>query len=426
MQAYWTVNDTVMLNELTLVDVTFQGNYSSFNKMYFQKISKIVLSKYPYCFFLLLLLLIHNTCLAQKLITVSGTTVISTPTTITNVTLNLDQGAFLITNNASLDIENCIINVTMSPTNPYFIFLKTGSLTLKNNVVKITSSNLPLTPLVQSLFYAIQIQQATNVNIIGNQFSVNKYFTIGWFLTYQEFNTTGFNISNNKITNFHGGVYLINSKNGLISHNIFSHISFGNIFVSGNDCIITANTIINSGNNNVGDGIDIIDSDTVTISDNFIGISSCYSILILRAKNLLINNNIIVGGITYGIYIAPNLGFAVDNPSLRTIITNDKFKVSINQNITITNNYLGQNRFGLGAVNVDTLSVHNNSFVQKFNDAPTRIFWTDNTNLLIQVINLTWHNNFYKEAYTQFNVADSSRSQIFVPFPVTGGVVLPP
>lgn len=393
--------------------------------MYFLNRVSSIANAHPFYLFLLLLIIFNNTCLAHKSITLKGTTIINTPTTFSHVTLNLNEGAFLITNNASLDIENCTINVTMSPTNPFFISLLTGSLTLKNNIVRIRSKNLPLTPLDQSLYYAIQIQQGTNVNIIHNIFSVDKFCTVGWLLTNQQFCATNLNVSDNRVENFHGGVYLTNSENVLISHNTFFHVSFGNIYIIGYNSIIKGNTIISSGNNNVGDGIDIIDSDGITVSDNFIGISSCYSILILRSKNILVDKNNIVGGITYGIFIAPNLGLDANHQLLAKIPVNHKSKEALNQNITVTNNYLGQNRFGLGAINVDTLSVHNNTFVQKFTNAASRLFWTDNANLLIDVTNLTWINNYYKEAYTQINAANTTTSQIFLPFPVTGGVVIP-
>ena len=70
------------------------------------------------------------------------------------------------------------------------------------------------------------------------------------------------------------------------------------------------------------------------------------------------------------------------------------------------------------------MNVTNNYFSQRFEDAASRKFWTDNTNLLINVTNLTWTHNFYKEAFTQEEGGDNSKSLNFIAFPQTGGISL--
>lgn len=366
---------------------------------------------------LTIFLLSNNTCLATKSLTINGTRIIDKPTTFSNIILNLDQGAFLIKNNASLDIINCIINVTMTRNNPFFISLLTGNLTLHNNIVNVTAIDLPVTPSTQSLYYAIQIQQANKVNISDNQFAVDKFFSVGWILTHSEFSTSGFQISHNKITNFHGGIYLFNSNNGLISHNLFSHVSFANIWVTSDNCKITDNNIISPGNNFVGDAIDIVDAKNTTIANNFIASPSCYAIFICRAKNALIDNNKIVSGITYGIFIVPTL--STENRDVQIDLTK-----AANQYIIITHNYLSQNRFGLAAKSVHGLFVHDNYYIQRFANDASRIFWTNNDNLFSNIKYFVWSNNFYKEAVTQAIPSNDTNTSTFVVYPRRGGVIL--
>ena len=95
-----------------------------------------------------------------------------------------------------------------------------------------------------------------------------------------------------------------------------------------------------------------------------------------------------------------------------------------NQNITIAKNYISQNRYGLTAIDVDTLIVKENIFIQKFPDNSTRKFWTDNQILLTNVSNLIWKDNLYKEAYSQDNEDENTQSSYFVTFPTYHGVVL--
>ena len=65
----------------------------------------------------------------------------------------------------------------------------------------------------------------------------------------------------------------------------------------------------------------------------------------------------------------------------------------VNGNITITNNYISQNRYGFAADNVDGLKVRNNVFIQRFNDKQTRKFWTNNDILIQNTKRINWGKN---------------------------------
>jgi hypothetical protein len=125
--------------------------------------------------------------------------------------------------------------------------------------------------------------------------------------------------------------------------------------------------------------------------------------------------------------------FLFDTPSSKKPRIYDKYLTNYlnhyhsnqrNTNITVTNNYLSQNRYGFAAQGVDSLFVANNFFIQAFDNSQDRIFWTNNANLIVDVTSLTWTNNFYKEAYSQDVPGDNSKSNALVVFPTTGGVLL--
>jgi len=190
---------------------------------------------------------------------------------------------------------------------------------------------------------------------------------------------------------------------------------------------IANNAIYFSGRNALGNAIDIIDSDDIDISNNIIFTPTSESIAIVLSDHVTIDGNTITGGVTYAINMISNSVFLHKPSNLANLLAWLKKhgpKHANTSNIKITNNFMSQNRYGIAANNVDHLTVTDNYFSQRFEDASSRMFWTDNHNLLRNVTALTWANNYYKEAFTQVNSGDNSLTDNIVPYPATGGVVL--
>jgi hypothetical protein len=378
--------------------------------------------KYIYYCVGFLLLLFNCSAYADV---IAHNTVISSPTTFSNTTLDMSHGNFIVQNGASLTIENCTINGTISSDNPTLISVQLGSVNLKNNTVVISSVGIEPNPKLEASFYAIKVGRASG-QISGNSFIVDKQFTVGLFTTSTILPARNFIITGNSFQNFHGVLYLLNSSNTIIDNNVLRLNSSGNIVIVGNKSKITNNAIYFAGLNQLGDAIDLVGADDVTLAKNNIFTPTSEGISIVLSSNVLLDSNIITGGITYGIYLYSNADL-LDPHKFAGLIVAKLNKKSIlrtnNENITIRNNALGQNRYGIAATDVNNLVVSNNYFTQRFNDAASRQFWTDNTNLLKNVTGLVWENNLYKEAFTQVNGGDNSMTQI-VPFPASGGVVL--
>lgn len=372
----------------------------------------------------LLLLLITHASFSQA-IPISREFIIDKDTLYKNVILDLSHGSFLIKENATLTIEGCTVNGTISPNNPLLINVIQGKLILKKNKFNIRSLNIPPKPINPSVYNVINISRGT-LNIISNYFFINTPYTVS-LLTTGVFYTTDFIFNYNRIYNFHGGILLRNSHHAIIYNNKFSHVSTSNIFLI--ECskhLIKKNSLLFPGNNNVGDGIDIVDSKNIMINDNYIASGSCYSLVVLRGQNISIDHNKILNGITYAIYISPAIerinyfNIALSGLVGPSTMEDDYYA---NKSINITNNYLAQNRYGLSASNVDGLHVTNNFFIQRFANNNSRQFWTNNDNLLHSVINLDWDANYYKEAYTQDMDEDNKHASSLIDFPIRGGVV---
>ena len=130
--------------------------------------------------------------------------------------------------------------------------------------------------------------------------------------------------------------------------------------------VIERNSILFPGNNNIGDGIDLIATDEVTLAHNNIFSGSCYSIIIIKSKNITIDGNRIINGITYAIAIMSSLGITDPHQvHLKNLLQNTNINLTTlndNQHIQITNNYLSQNRYGVSAKNVEGLMVKKNIF----------------------------------------------------------------
>ena len=386
----------------------------SIRRMFLIKNSVITLSG-------LIILLFQPTAEAKKIF---SDTIISKDTVYQNASIDLNSGSFQIINNATLKIENSTINGTISADNTAFFKVTNGKLILKNSMFNINSVRLPAVPDLPAIYYSINVLQGS-VDIDNNKFFTNKDYTVG-FLTTNRLATTGFKITNNEFHRLHGGILLRNATHAVIENNKFDHVSSSNIFlIDSSDHLIKRNTILFSGNNNVGDGLDITDSANITITQNYIASGSCYSMMVLHGKNINITDNKILSGITYAISIAGSIGEkTASDQYLLKLIGNRATRVAGNENITITHNYLSQNRFGITTDNTDRLIVKNNLFIQRFADNNARKFWTNNDILIKNTVNVSWEDNLYKEAYSQDPQGDNSLSGKTVSFPLHGGVIL--
>lgn len=370
----------------------------------------------------LLLIIISNTCFAVTVV-IKPNTIISTSVNYSGVTLDMTYGSFIIKNKATLKIENCVVVGTLSSINPQLITVDIGKLELINNKFNINASNIPPHPTTQSLHYVIQIAQGS-VNMNNNIFSIKQPFTVGLLVTSASIPTTGFNITNNTFENFHGVLYLIATDNALISGNTFLTNTYGNLVNIGNNSQIIKNKIFFSGNNHLGNSMDIIDSENITISQNELYTPTCHGIYVLNGHDIIIDGNKIFGGITYAMNILSYPETVLSDDYVKNILFSHTMKNLISNNITIKNNFMSQNRYGIAASDVDGLTVKDNIFIQRFVNNNSRIFWTNNATLLQNISNSVWANNLYKEAYTQDSIGDNSNSLNFVPFPATGGVSL--
>lgn len=353
-------------------------------------------------------------------------TIISTPTTYSNTTLDMSHGNFIVKNGATLTIENSTIDGTLSGVNPSLISVELGELKLIKNQVNITAPTVSQNPKGEASFYAIRMGRST-LTLRGNTFVTDQPYTVGLLSTSVILPTKNISIINNSFEKFHGVLYLLNAHTATIDNNSFKLNSSGQIVLVGENAAITNNSLYFPGTDQLGDAIDVIASKNVNVIKNQIFTPTSIGIAITLSHDVLLDNNVITGGITYAINILSYSALKIKNNFSAKIIEKlDKsvfHNLSSTSDITIRNNYLGQNRYGLTAVDVQNLIVENNFFTQRFEDAEKRKFWTNNDILLKNIIGLTWVNNYYKEAFTQVNGGDNSMTQ-FVPFPVSGGVVL--
>lgn len=375
----------------------------------------------------LFLLTISHLVYAQTII-IKPRTIISFPKTYNNVTLDLTNGSFIIQNNASLTINDSNIIGTISPSNPILFTVDGyGTLNMNNSQVTITAKGINPHPMTQALQYVIQTALGT-VNLIGNSFSIDKSFTAGLLITTSNIPTKNFKLQNNTINNFHGVFYLLNNYNALITGNQLTKNSYGHIVITGQNAIITNNTISYSGNDHLGNAMDIIGSKNILINKNLLLTPTCHGIYVLSSDAVTIDNNLIFGGITYAMNVLSVPELLRDEGKVdqyvAQLITDLKINALASDNITISNNYMSQNRYGVAVSDVSHLTVQNNIFIQRFSDNTSRKFWTDNSILLKNITTLIWTNNLYKEAFTQAIDGSNAKSFTLVPFPQTGGVVL--
>jgi len=352
-----------------------------------------------------------------------GNQVINTATTYNNTDLDLTDGRFTINTGGTLTIQNSTITMTISPTNPFLIQMNDGNLNFNNNKVIVKVSNIAQTPNTDALYRLINVTKG-GVNITTNTFNIDTPYTVGLFLTQNNV-TSGYKINQNIINNFHGGIYLMNSNNAEVNGNEFTNVSFSNIFYSGNLSKFMRNIFSFPGNLQLGNAIDIVNSEGLTISHNVITSGSNYGISIIGGNKIFIEHNKITDGKSYAIIIlTPESSLIRNNKYLSQLLPGKKQKFNQNSNISITNNYIAQNKYGLTSGAINTLIVTKNTFIQRFKDTSTRQYWTNNDNLLAGVVNLIWNDNIYKEAFTQDISGDNTPSLQFVNFPSHGGVFI--
>ncbi len=375
----------------------------------------------------LVLLLLTNTCLAET-IKIFPNTVISFPKTYSNVTLDMSHGNFIVKGKASLTIKNCIVQGTLSKETPVLISVENGTLNIDSSQVSIQTVDLPQHPFTQSLQYVVQLGFG-NVSFSNSNFKIDQTLTAGLLITTSTTPTTGLKFTNNTFEQFHGVLYLIASDNSLVSDNTFKRNSYGQIVIMGNNSNIIHNYIYFSGNYHLGNSIDILDSSNVSIRRNLLFTPTCHGIYVMNSHTVLIDGNRVSGGITYAVNVLSYPETAKGDDAYLTDLLHQyrathNTTQSISNNIIISNNVMSQNRYGIAVSDTDALQVRNNIFIQRFTDAESRKFWTNNAVLLQNVTNLAWTENLYKEAYTQEINGDNSQSGKFVVFPQTGGVVL--
>lgn len=383
-------------------------------------------SKGIFCYVSLLIIVSLILCcdVFAESIVITGTQLIDKDMTYRNVSLDMTKGSFLVINNARLSIENCMISGTISPEKINLVRLVQGNLKIQNSQMRVTVSDIPAHPSELTIYKVIHVIHG-QVELSHNTFTTDQSHTLG-LLDTDKYVNYNFRLVNNFIYNFHGGFILNNLRNSIVEENKFSKVSISNVLVLNSDKVnIVKNDILFSGNNNVGDAVDILNSENIKLEHNFIASGSCYLVLIVRGKNILVSHNVIVGGITYGVFITDSL-VSDGKDWLYEMIQNTGYvPQGNNQNITIQNNYFSQNRYGLAARNVLGLEVHDNIFIQKFTNELRRKFWTNTDFHLKYIKDLQWKNNYYKEAYSQQELNNNDpKSSKLVSYPAGGGVIL--
>jgi|GEM_PF-6544162 len=153
----------------------------------------------------------------------------------------------------------------------------------------------------------------SNLIIKDGYFKNSSYYSVGFLyidpknIKNEKVFFTDFLFENNFLQNFHAGVYFSNCENCLVKKNKFYRVSFGNVVFSGTDnkkSVIEENRFIYSGNGTSGDALTLSGIENFVIQKNTILNGSCYGIAIHdHAKEVILSENIIVGGITDGLYI---------------------------------------------------------------------------------------------------------------------------
>lgn len=357
-------------------------------------------------------------------IVISGNTPINTHTVYDSVTLDMTNGNFSLLQNGVLVIKNSTINVTLSPSNPFFTLINGGKLVMLDSIVNVTTSGIVANPDAKQPYQLVRVSNGGLV-LKHNTMTIDQNYMAGLVDT-QDVATSDLVIDDNSIKNFHGGLYLINSDSPSVTDNIFENVSFSNVFLNGHLGTVERNTFNFPGFLHNGDAVDVINADGITIADNIVASSSGYGFYVLGGTNVLIDSNKITDGKSYAIFIDTPIDISkVKHNYLAKMLGKRKMTFQTNTNISISNNYISLNRYGITGGVVDGLNASNNTFIQRFNTAAMRQFWTDNDVLLPQVANLTWNNNLYKEAFTQEVPGDNTNALQFVTFPAHGGVVLP-
>jgi len=327
-----------------------------------------------------------------------------------HATFDLTDGRFTIKQGGSLIITDSIIDITISAHNPFLANIQNGSLVLKNTIVNIKTSGMYPNPEKKALYQLIT-QQGGQLNVLNNTFDVTDDFTVGFIHVTCLASKSNIKINHNRINHFHGGIDLALCDEVEIDDNNFTEVSLANISYSGNHSQFIGNTFYFPGNLRTGNAINMVKANHIMVSHNIIASSASYGMTLMGVSDISIDSNKITDGQSYAIFI--------NSPKFKVKFKHEKIT---NDNISISNNYFSQNKYGVAGDDILHLIINNNIFIQKFNDARTRQTFTDNHYLLPHVFELTWHDNLYKEAFTQENDGDNTSALTFIVFPKYGGV----
>lgn len=340
----------------------------------------------------------------------------------TDTTVDLTKGSIIIKNGGKLTIKNSDIIGTLSEEHSFLIKVQNGSLVLSNNNINVDAPSIAPHDQSQSLQNAILLEHAALV-MHDNIIMMHDSFRAGLVISDSQILTNNLVIKNNYIEGFHGALYLLNSDNLLVQDNVLKQNSYGNIVISGKGDRIIGNKIYLAGRDRLGNSIDLLGASNVLIDNNLLFMPTCHGIYSILSNDVVVQNNDIIGGITYAMTFLSKVELTSDTYMVKFINPDLLSEMGNSNNIIVVNNYMAQNRYGIQASDIVDLDIQNNFFSQRFGDAIQRLFWTDNQNLLKNIMGLSWKNNLYKESFTQDN-AGSNASTNVVPFPEIGGVHL--
>ena len=217
-------------------------------------------------------------------------------------------------------------NFDLSATDQSFLFRFRNStrVTFRNNriVVRVRrpDGQVPLTsePQPYGQITSVFQWQGENklVHLVDNTFTAEVMYTARLMLDLPDHGPFGpglkfgaatsskknWRIEQNLIQGFHEALSLSESENCVIANNTLKLNSFGNIFVSGADLRIEANTILFPGAGTSGDGVTVSNIRNLRLVRNHIFYGTCYGVWFCgTAQSVVIEDNIIASGITSGI-----------------------------------------------------------------------------------------------------------------------------
>lgn len=155
---------------------------------------------------------------------------------------------------------------------------------------------------------SLQGTDCSNVRIFDNRTTGDIFGndTSGIFLRLESCRDV--TVENNKIESNWGGIYVLDSEDTVISHNLLYDVAFGNIVVSGKNISITGNRLSRPGITTRvrgalgGDGITLWEFENVSVVGNEIVGGNCYGIWASRGgTRLAVTDNVIRHGLTWAV-----------------------------------------------------------------------------------------------------------------------------